>query len=85
MKAAFSGPWRISKKVSDVNYLVETPTRRKQHQLCHINMLKKYENREVARPVVCVNKIEKESPDLMDWEGDWPKTNSAALENLDDM
>ena len=30
------------KKLSDVNYTVNTPGRRKQKQLCHINMLKKY-------------------------------------------
>ena len=32
----------VDKKLSDVNYIVNTPGRRKQKQLCHINMLKKY-------------------------------------------
>ena len=38
LKATFSGPWKIVKKVSNQNCLIETPTRRKKFQLCHINM-----------------------------------------------
>ena len=32
----------LTKILSDINYIVNTPGRRKQKQLCHINMLKKY-------------------------------------------
>ena len=32
---------KAQKKLSDVNYIVNTPGRRKQKQLCHINMLNK--------------------------------------------
>ncbi|XP_068213448.1 uncharacterized protein [Palaemon carinicauda] len=45
LKAQFSGPWRILKKMSEVNYLVETPGRRRKSQHCHINMLKPYVSR----------------------------------------
>ena len=34
----------VAKKFSDVNYIVNTPGRHKQKQLCYINMLKKYIN-----------------------------------------
>ena len=36
----------MARKTSDVNYIVHTPERRKSKQLCHINMLKKYVNRD---------------------------------------
>lgn len=45
-KARFSGPWEIEKKVSDENYVVKTPGRRKKNQLCHVNMLKPFYERE---------------------------------------
>ena len=84
LKAAFSGPWRINKKVSNVNYLVETPCRRKKHQLCHVNMLKKYESRENVKSVMCVNEV-KDEKIKVEWDGNWPETNSFALERLDEM
>ena len=36
----------MARKISDMNYIVHTPERRKSKQLCHINMLKKYVNRD---------------------------------------
>ncbi|KAL2095958.1 hypothetical protein ACEWY4_008106 [Coilia grayii] len=40
--AKYSGPYTVVRKVSDVNYLVATPERRKATQLCHVNLLKPY-------------------------------------------
>ena len=45
LQATYYGPYTVGKKLSDVNYIVNTPGRRKQKQLCHINMLKKYIDR----------------------------------------
>ena len=42
LKARYSEPWVIEKKIGEVNYLVRTPERRKCNQLCHINMIKLY-------------------------------------------
>ena len=42
LQAIYYGPYTVDKKLSDVNYIVNTPGRRKQKQLCHINLLKKY-------------------------------------------
>ena len=42
LRARYSGPYEIETKLSDVDYVVKTPGTRKQRQLCHINMLKKY-------------------------------------------
>lgn len=40
--AKFAGPYSVVRKVSDVNYLIATPDRRKSSQLCHVNLLKPY-------------------------------------------
>ena len=42
LAAAFMGPYTISKRIDDLNYIIDTPDRRKGKQQCHINMLKKY-------------------------------------------
>ena len=44
LQAGYFGPY-IVKKMSDLNYVLQTPDRRKQKQLCHINMLKPYYSR----------------------------------------
>ncbi|KAL5006374.1 hypothetical protein ScPMuIL_015180 [Solemya velum] len=45
----YFGPYVVEKKVDDVNYIVQTPGRRKKTQLCHVNMLKKYVDREESK------------------------------------
>ena len=42
LQAKYSGPYKVVKKISDTNYLVRTPGRCKETQVCHINMLKAY-------------------------------------------
>ena len=42
LQAKYSGPYKVVKKISDTHYLVKTPDRRKETQVCHINMLKAY-------------------------------------------
>ena len=46
MQARYYGPYTVDKKLSDVYYIVNTPWRGKQKQLCPINMLKKYIDRD---------------------------------------
>ena len=45
LQVRYYGPYTVDKKLSNVNYIVNTPRRCKQKQLCHINMLKKYIDR----------------------------------------
>uniref|UniRef100_A0A3B3R2R2 Gypsy retrotransposon integrase-like protein 1 n=1 Tax=Paramormyrops kingsleyae TaxID=1676925 RepID=A0A3B3R2R2_9TELE len=45
-QAKFSGPFTVLRKVSEVNYFIKTPLRRKPTQLCHVNLLKPYFARE---------------------------------------
>ena len=42
LQARYFGPYTVEKKASDLNYIITTPGRRKEKQLCHINMLKEY-------------------------------------------
>ena len=46
LQATYYGPYTVDKKLSEVNNIVNTSGRRKQKQLCHINMLKKYIDRD---------------------------------------
>ena len=59
LQARYFGPYTVDKKLSDANYIVNTPGRRKQKQLCHINMLKKYIDRDsnVISSVNIVNSV----------------------------
>ena len=45
LKARYAGPYIVEKKMSDVNYIILTPDRRKKRRLCHVNMLKEYVDR----------------------------------------
>ncbi|TWW54772.1 Acetylcholine receptor subunit delta [Takifugu flavidus] len=40
--AKFSGPYVIKRKISETNYVVSTPARKRATQLCHVNLLKPY-------------------------------------------
>ena len=68
LAARYSGPYRVLKKVGDIDYVLSTPDRRKPTQLCHINMLKKYyrpESPVVAAPKtkVVVGAVSRSDPD----------------------
>ena len=57
LRARYFGPYVIDKKLSDLNYAVVTPDRRKQTQLCHVNMLKPYVDRDSTVTVHPVNVV----------------------------
>ena len=42
----YLGPYTVVEKINELNYLIRTPDRRKSKQMCHINMLKQYYERE---------------------------------------
>ena len=62
LQAKYSGPYKVVKKISNKNYLVKTPGRRKETQVCHINMLKAYH--EKPKLVILNNKLGLENPTL---------------------
>jgi hypothetical protein len=45
LQARYYSPYEIESKLSDVNYVVKTPGRRKEIRICHINMLKEHFHR----------------------------------------
>ena len=93
LQARYYGPYTVDKKLSDVNYTVNTPGRRKQKQLCHINMLKKYIDRDssVISSVNLVNSVPLEQNQMDSEDMNFVKSdpassklkNSDILKNLD--
>ena len=39
LQARYFGPYVVKKKENELNYIIVTPNRRKNEQLCHVNML----------------------------------------------
>lgn len=70
-QAQYSGPFVVMKQVTDLNYLIATPDRRKSTQLCHINLLKPYYSRScpdsnLKTEVKSVLVVESTSPVLLE-------------------
>ena len=55
LQAKYSGLYKVTKKISDTNYLVKTPGRRKETQMYHINMLKAYHEKPKPELVILTN------------------------------
>ena len=55
LKARFSGPYMVDRKLGKETYAVSTPDRRKTKRVCHINMLNKYCGRTDDVPVNVVH------------------------------
>ena len=87
LQARYYGPYTVHKKLSDVNYIVNTPGRRKQKQLCHINMLKKYIDRDssVISSVNLVNSVPHEQNQMDTEDSTFVKSDpsSSKLQNSD--
>ncbi len=48
----FVGPYTVLRQVSDLNYLIETPERRKKTCVCHVNLLKPYFVRDIVKTLI---------------------------------
>ena len=87
LQARYYGPYTVDKKLSDVNYIVNTPGRHKQKQLCHINMLKKYIDRDssVISSVNIVNSVphEQSQMDSEDFNLEKSDPSSSKLQSSD--
>ena len=62
------GPYRVVQRSGLVNYVVETPDRRKSRQLVHVNLMRPYHSREQethAIAVVCDGVIEVDNADTL--------------------
>ena len=49
LQAKYHGPYEIAKRISDTNYIINTPDRRKPTQLMHVNLIKLYKSRDPAQ------------------------------------
>ena len=49
LQVRYYGPYLVSKKVNDVEYVISTHDRHKTHRLCHVNMLKPYREKATAQ------------------------------------
>ena len=65
LQAKYHGPYRVQKKLSDFNYIIETPDRRKATQHIHINVIKPYKHQNLPdnhqRPMSTLNIIHSDS------------------------
>ena len=63
LQARYFGPYTIDKKTSDLNYIINTPGRRKNKQMCHVNVLKEYFDRDsfISKLITVVNTVPQES------------------------
>lgn len=87
LSAKFTGPYEVMAKLSEVNYLVKTPDRRKSQRVCHINMLKPYITREEQKVVASVNtviKVGNNSPEIEREVAESKLQNTKALKNLNE-
>ena len=89
LQARYCGPYVVTRKVSNLDDVIDTPDRRKAQRLCHINMLKKYHGKETesvgaeACVVQEVSKTEQEmvSDELVD--GSLRLSNSETMCNME--
>lgn len=51
LQAKFYGPYTIKQKLSDTDYVIDTPNRKRKTRMWHINMLKAYVTRDVPQNV----------------------------------
>ena len=66
IQARYFGPYTVEKKASDLNYIITTPDRRKQKQLCHINTFKEYVDRDSSNlaPVNVISSVPQKQSEI---------------------
>ena len=52
-QARFRGPYTVEKKISDLDYVILTPDKRRHSRVCHVNMLKPYYTRDNIKTDLC--------------------------------
>ena len=80
LQARYYGPYTVDKQISDVNYIVNTPGRRKQKQLCHVNMLKQYIDRDSSSvtPISVVSSVPQEQSEMNSEDMKFTKSDPAS-------
>ena len=78
LQARYSGPYIVKEKIGDLNHIVSTTDKRKNTQVCHINMFKSYVNRDKNIVVQCANIV---SPVPQNCDNVYDTQNSQDFEN----
>ena len=78
LKAKYVGPYKIIGKKNELNYILDTPDRRKKQAVCHINMLKLFHRRQPT-PVMLTTRPQ----EVLSLKNEWPLDNAEILANLD--
>ena len=45
LNARYFGPYKVVRKINEVNYMINIPEGRKKYKICHLNLLKKFHSR----------------------------------------
>ena len=53
LRDCYTGPYTVEKRVGEVGYLLSTTGEKKKSRLVHVNMLKRYRDREGAVVLTC--------------------------------
>ncbi len=96
LSAKFSGPYVVQKKLSDTNYVIKTPDRRRQTRVCHVNMMKLYRSHDekgeassvqevkaAVSPVASIQKVSSPDDDDLVMRNATPQ--GARLSNREDL
>ncbi|CAB4009566.1 Hypothetical predicted protein, partial [Paramuricea clavata] len=89
LQPRYFGPYVIEKKENDLNYVIITPNRRRNKQLCHVNMLKAYhERKKIVQPVNVVSSDRdshnnEDESELSSFSETTKLSNSDVLRNMD--
>uniref|UniRef100_A0A8C2BUT8 Gypsy retrotransposon integrase-like protein 1 n=1 Tax=Cyprinus carpio TaxID=7962 RepID=A0A8C2BUT8_CYPCA len=55
LQAKLAGHYTVDKRLSDTDYVISTPDRRRKSRMCHLNMLKAYVTKETSK--ACVDNV----------------------------
>lgn len=86
LQAKYSGPYTVERQVSEVDYLVKTPDRKRKTRLCHVNLLKPYCERDQvtpsdAKPVAVLGHVTSVGEKEADVSAITPEKSQARLPN----
>ncbi|XP_072171978.1 uncharacterized protein [Diadema setosum] len=82
LKAKFSGPYVVERKLGKETYVVSMPDRRKSKRVCHVNMLKIYHERvEDVGAVVSESVVHSAEKSAEEFEPDAPDSQSVSFKS----
>ncbi|XP_071500975.1 uncharacterized protein [Diadema antillarum] len=81
LKAKFSGPYVVERKLGKENYVVSMPDRRKSKRVCHVNMNRYHERVEDVGAVVSESVLHSAEKSAEEFEHDAPDSQSVSFKS----